>query len=94
MMTMKKYVIERDIPGVGSLGAEELKGAAARSNAVLDQLGPKVQWLESFVTKDKTFCVYLAEDESVIREHARLSGFPATRITEVAGMIDPATAAG
>ncbi|MDB5447118.1 MAG: hypothetical protein JWQ97_2435, partial [Phenylobacterium sp.] len=62
------------------------------SNAALAQLGPKVQWIESFVTKDKTFCLYLAEDEDVVREHARLSGFPANRITEVAGMIDPTTA--
>jgi hypothetical protein len=90
---MKKYIIERDIPGVGALGPDELRGAAAKSNAVLAQLGPKVQWLESFVAKDKTFCVYLAEDEEVIREHARLSGFPATKITEVANRISPASAA-
>ena len=89
---MKKYMIERDIAGVGGLGAEDLKGAAQTSNAALCQLGPKVQWLESFVTKDKTFCVYLAEDEAVIEEHARISGFPATRITEISGIIDPATA--
>ena len=89
---MKKYIIERDIPGVDKLNAEELKGAAAASNAALAQLGSKVQWVESFVTKDKTFCLYLAEDEAVIQEHARLSGFPATKITEVAGMIDPTTA--
>ncbi len=89
---MKKYVIERDIPGVGGLSAEQLKGAAATSNAALAQLGPRVQWVESFVTGDKTFCIYLAEDEAVIHEHARLSGFPATRITEVAGVISPGTA--
>ena len=89
---MKKYLIEREIPGVHQLNGEELKGAAATSNAALAQLGPKVQWIESFVTKDKTFCIYLAEDEEVVREHARLSGFPANRITEVAGMIDPTTA--
>jgi Protein of unknown function (DUF4242) len=89
---MKKYLIERDIPGVHQLGAQELKGAAATSNAALAQLAPKVQWVQSFVTKDKTFCIYLAEDEEVVREHARLSGFPANRITEVAGIIDPATA--
>lgn len=91
---MKKYLIERDIPGVDQLDTEELKGAAATSNAALARLGPRVQWVESFVTKDKTFCLYLAEDEAVIREHAVLSGFPATRITEIAGMIDPTTAAG
>jgi len=89
---MKKYVIERDIPGVGALTAEQLKGAAATSNGALCQLGPKVQWLESFVTQDKTFCIYLAEDEAVIQEHAKLSGFPANRVTEITGIIDPATA--
>ena len=89
---MKKYLIEREIPGVHELNGEQLKGAAATSNAALAQLGPRVQWIESFVTKDKTFCLYLAEDEEVVREHARLSGFPANRITEVAGIIDPTTA--
>jgi hypothetical protein len=89
---MKKYVIEREIPGVGTLGAHELKAAAQTSNAALAQLAPRVQWLQSFVAKDKTFCLYLAEDEAVVQEHARLSGFPATRITEVAGVIDPTTA--
>ena len=89
---MKKYLIEREIPGVDKMSPAELKGAAGASNAALAQLGPKVQWVESFVTKDKTFCVYLAEDEAVIEEHARLSGFPANKITEVAGSIDPTTA--
>lgn len=89
---MKKYLIERDIPGVDQLSADQLKGAAQTSNGALSQLAPRIQWLESFVTKDKTFCLYLAEDEAVIHEHAALSGFPATRITEVAGMIDPTTA--
>jgi hypothetical protein len=89
---MKKYLIERDIPGVGALSSEELKGAAQTSNAALCQLGPKVQWLESFVTKDRTFCIYLAENEEVIQEHAKLSGFPASRVTEIIGIIDPATA--
>jgi hypothetical protein len=92
-MTLKKYVIERDIPGIEQSSAEQLKGAAASSNAALAQLGgEKVQWLESFVVKDKTFCIYLAEDEAAIREHARISGFPANRITEVAAAISPATA--
>ena len=90
---MKKYLIERDIPGVGGLSADQLKGAAATSNAALSQLAPRVQWVQSFVAADKTFCVYLAEDEDVIREHARISGFPASRITEVPGQIDPTTAA-
>lgn len=89
---MKKYMIERDIPGVEGLDRQQLKGAAETSNAALSQLAPRVQWVQSFVTKDKTFCLYLAEDEDVIREHARISGFPATRITEVAGVIDPTTA--
>jgi hypothetical protein len=89
---MKKYVIERAIPGVDKLGSTELKGAAATSNSALAQLAPRVQWLESFVAADKTFCIYLAEDEAAIQDHARLSGFPATRITEVVRMIDPTTA--
>ena len=89
---MKKYVIERAIPGVDKLGSTELKGAAATSNSALAQLAPRVQWLESFVAADKTFCIYLAEDEAAIEDHARLSGFPATRITEVVRMIDPTTA--
>jgi hypothetical protein len=89
---MKKYMIERDIPGVGAMTADQLKGAAATSNAALAKLGPRVQWLESFVTADKTFCVYMAEDEAAIQEHARLSGFPANKVTEVGGMISPATA--
>jgi len=89
---MKKYMIERDIPGVDKMSAEELKGAAATSNAALAKLAPRVQWLESFVAKDKTFCVYLAEDEAAVQEHARLSGFPANKVTQLTGAIDPATA--
>jgi hypothetical protein len=88
---MKKYVIERDIPGVGHMGANDLSGAAKQSNKALSQLAPKVQWQQSYVTKDKTFCIYLAESEDAIREHARLSGFPANKITEVTSVIDPAT---
>jgi hypothetical protein len=89
---MKKYLIEREIAGVHKLDGEQLKGAAATSNAALAKLSPKVQWVQSFVTPDKTFCLYLAENEEVVREHARLSGFPANRITEVTGVIDPTTA--
>ena len=89
---MKKYMIERDIPGVGKLTVEELRGAAAASNAALAQLSPRVQWQQSYVSGEKTFCVYLAEDEDVIREHARLSGFPANKITELSKVIDPSTA--
>jgi Protein of unknown function (DUF4242) len=91
---MKKYIIEREIPAVGSLEREQLRDAAAKSNEALGKLAPNIQWLESFVTADKTFCVYLAEDESFIHRHAELSGFPASKITEVRKMIDPTTAAG
>jgi hypothetical protein len=90
-MTLRKFVIERDIPSVGSLERKELAGAAAKSNDVLRQLGPDIQWVESFVAADKTFCVYLAKDEAIIRKHADISGFPATKITEVRKMIDPST---
>ena len=89
---MKKYMIERDIPGIGRLSAESLKNAAAASNAALAQLMPRVQWQQSFIAGNKTFCVYLAEDEAAIAEHAKLSGFPANVITEISGMIDPSTA--
>jgi hypothetical protein len=90
-MALRKFIIERDIPSVGSLEREQLRGAAARSNGVLRQLGPDIQWVESYVAADKTFCVYLAKNEDIIREHAKLSGFPATKITEVRKMIDPTT---
>lgn len=89
---MRKFIIERDIPGVGSFQSEQLKGAAEKSNQVLAQLGPEIQWVDSFVAADKTFCVYLAKDEAIIRKHSELSGFPANRITEVITMIDPTTA--
>jgi len=90
---MKKYVIEREIPKVGTLEGEQLRQAAHKSNEVLRQLGPNIQWKESFVTADKMFCVYLATDEQIVRKHAELSGFPATRVTEVDRVIDPTTAA-
>lgn len=93
-MTLRRFIIERDIPEVGSLGREQLRAAAAKSNEVLDQLAPDVQWVESFVADNKTFCVYLANDEAVIQKHAEMSGFPATKITEVRRMIDPTTAKG
>jgi hypothetical protein len=89
---MKRYVIEREIPGVGGLTAEQRQGAAAKSNDALAQLAPKVQWVQSFVAEDKTFCVYLAENEAAIRDHARISGFPANKITEIICVIDPTTA--
>jgi len=88
---MKRYVIERDIPGVGNFSREQLKGAAATSNEALAKLAGRAQWVQSFVAGDKTFCVYLAESEAAVREHAKLSGFPATRITEVRAVIDPMT---
>lgn len=88
---MRKYIIERDIPAVGSLEREQLRGAAQKSNEALAQLAPDIQWVESFVAGDKTFCVYLAKDEAIIRRHAEISGFPATKITEVRKMIDPTT---
>ncbi|WP_417210833.1 DUF4242 domain-containing protein [Antarctobacter sp.] len=89
---MKKYVIERDLPGVGGMSGEELCGAANTSNDALAKLAPRVQWQHSYVADNKTFCVYLAEDETAVKEHAELSGFPATTITEIKTMIDPTTA--
>jgi hypothetical protein len=89
---MKKYVIERDIPGVDKMSSNDLGDAAKTSNAALAQLAPTVQWVQSYVAKDKTFCVYIAENEDAIREHARLSGFPANKITEITGIFDPTTA--
>jgi hypothetical protein len=90
---MKKYMIEREIPKIGSLEREQLQQGAAKSNQVLRQLGPDIQWLESFVTANKMYCMYLAKDEELIRRHADLSGFPATRVTEIGVTIDPTTAA-
>lgn len=89
---MKRYVIEREIPKVGALTADELQAAAAKSNEALAELGGKAQWVHSYVAADKTFCVYLAEDEAAVREHARISGFPASKVTEISGVIDPMTA--
>ena len=89
---MKRYMIERNIPAVGALDSGELKGAAKTSNEALGKLSPKVQWQHSYVAADKTFCVYLAEDEAAIQEHAALSGFPATTITPIPTVIDPTTA--
>jgi Protein of unknown function (DUF4242) len=88
---MKKFVIEREIPNVGSLDQEQLQKAAAKSNEVLRQLGPDIQWLESYIAADKMFCVYLGKDEAIIQRHAELSGFPATKVTEVGKVIDTTT---
>jgi Protein of unknown function (DUF4242) len=92
-MALRRFIIERDIPKVGSLERDQLRDAAAKSNEALTKLAPDIQWLESYVAADKTFCVYLAKDEAVIRKHAEISGFPATKITEVRKVIDPTTAA-
>ena len=88
---MRKYIIEREIPGAGTLEREQLKEAAARSNAALAQLAPDIQWVESYVADNKTFCVYLAKDEAAIRKHAEISGFPANKITPIKRLIDPTT---
>jgi hypothetical protein len=90
---MRKFIIERDLPGVGTLEREQLREAAKKSNTALKELGSDIQWQESFVAGDKTFCVYLAKDEALIRKHAEISGFPATKITEIKRMIDPTTSA-
>jgi Protein of unknown function (DUF4242) len=89
---MKRYIIEREIPKIGTLERQQLKEVAARSNDELSKLAPDIQWVESFIAADKTFCIYLAKDEAVIHRHAELSGFPASKITEIGKMIDPTTA--
>ncbi len=89
---MPKYVIEREIAGAGKLTPDQLQGIAQKSCTVLGKLGPQVQWLESYVTDDKIYCVYIAPDEAAVREHARQGGFPANRVSEVKAIIDPTTA--
>lgn len=89
---MKRYLIERDIPGIGEMSVTELCGAARASNEALRQLAPRAQWVHSYVAKDKTFCVYLAENEEVVRQHAELSGIPVARVSEISEIIDPLTA--
>lgn len=89
---MPRFMIERDLPSIGISSPEDLKAAAIQSNKALAQLAPDIQWIESYVTTDKTFCIYLATDEAMILKHAELSGFPATTITEVSKVIDPTTA--
>ena len=90
---MKRYIIEREIPGVGALTREQRKSVATQSNKALAELAGKAQWEQSYVVDDRTFCIYLAEDEGAVRAHAQLSGFPATKITEVRNVIEPMTAA-
>jgi hypothetical protein len=89
---MPKYVIEREIPGAGNMSPQELQGASQKSCGVLRNLGPQIQWVHSYVTADKLYCVYIAPNEEMIREHAQQGGFPANRISEIKTMIDPTTA--
>jgi len=88
---MPKYVIEREIPGAGKLSAQELKAISQKSCAVLQTMGPQIQWQHSYVTDDKIYCVYIAPDEAMVREHAMQGGFPANRVSEVKTTIDPVT---
>ena len=89
---MPKYVIEREIPDAGKLSAEQLQSISQKSCSVLQELGPQIQWVQSYVTDDKVYCVYIAPNEEMVREHARQGGFPANRVSEVKGIIDPTTA--
>lgn len=89
---MPKYIIEREIPGAGSLAYRELQGISQKSCGILCEMGPKIQWLESYVTDDKVYCIYIAADEETVREHAEKGGFPANRISLIRTVIDPTTA--
>jgi hypothetical protein len=89
---MPKFVIEREIPGIGQLSDAEIREIAKKSNAVLEGMGPGIQWLHSYVTGDKMYCVYIAPDEQTVREHARKGGFPANRVSAVRRLVDPMTA--
>ena len=89
---MPKYVIEREIPNAGALSAQELKEISQKSCGVLNDMGPQIQWLQSYVTDDKVYCVYIAPDEAAVREHAERGGFPADRVSEIRSVIDPTTA--
>jgi hypothetical protein len=88
---MPKYVIERELPGAGNLPSQELEAISAKSNGILREMGPQIQWVQSYVTNDKVYCVYIAPNEEAIREHARRGGFPANKISEVKEIIDPTT---
>jgi hypothetical protein len=90
--TMPKFVIEREIPGAGKLPPQELKAISQKSCSVLESMGPKIQWVQSFVTDDKIYCVYVAPDEQTVRQHAKQGGFPANSVARVRSMIDPTTA--
>jgi hypothetical protein len=89
---MPQYVIERDLPGAGKLSQEELRAVSQKSCSVLNRLGPEIQWIHSYVTADKIYCIYRAPNEQMIREHAKQGGFPANKILEIATVIDPSTA--
>ena len=89
---MPKYIIEREIPGAGSLSYRELQGISQKSCGILKEMGPEIQWVESYVTDDKVYCVYIAPDEETVRAHAEQGGFPANRISQIRTMIDPTTA--
>jgi hypothetical protein len=91
---MPKYVIEREIPEAGKLSTEQLQAISQKSCGVLKNLGPQIQWVQSYVTDDKIYCVYIAPNEEMVREHAQQGGFPANRVSEVKGIIDPTTAEG
>ena len=91
---MPKYIVEREIPGAGDLGPSDLQAISQKSCSVLRGMGPQIQWVQSYVTGDKVYCVYIAPDEEAIREHARQGGFPANAIHEIKGIIDPTTAEG
>ena len=91
---MPKYVIEREIPEAGKLSAQQLQAISQKSCGVLKNLGPQIQWVQSYVTDDKIYCVYIAPNEEMVREHAQQGGFPANRVSEVRGIIDPTTAEG
>ena len=89
---MPKFVIEREIPGAGKLSPEQLKGISQKSCGVLREMGPQIQWVESYVTDDKIYCIYIAPDEATVRQHAQQGGFPANRVSQVRSKIDPTTA--
>lgn len=91
---MPKFLIEREIPGAGDLSAQEMQAISQKSCGVLREMGPQIQWVESYVTGDKVYCVYIAPDEAAVREHAARGGFPANRVSEIKRMIDPTTAEG
>ena len=89
---MPKYLIEREIPSVGKMSPQDLKGISQKSCTILNQLGPQIQWVQSYVTGDKVYCVYIAPNEAMVREHAEKGGFPANRISKISSIIDPTTA--